>query len=313
MTVKEFYESKENVLNDLEKYISFYKNNETASDIINSGKKLKTCVKYLSSVHSNLLFKHICLILFISLLISMPFFVSNQKFGINIFVSTFGVLIVLTLFLCHIIKCISHRYVRFDKLNEDIKTRNIDAIKNNHEFVKTVTNKNKNINGTKIETFINNFYFNGKFLEFNEMYKNFSYYLKFDSIMQILHNMMNNIIDVCGNIYIKQNLNEDLYLDEILKTFGEKFFNSVFTKTTFCEDPKLNKFMGLFTCYYELYDVNKSERLLIDFDDLDESMKLNLDKYLKNYGLIGEQVVCILIAEYGLKLIERDSLLTKNS
>ena len=321
MTLEEFY-SKYNVFEKLVNYIGSYDNNDVAMKIAKADDVIDELRKKISKSTYHIIFKHFLLVIFIPLFIALPFLLISGKVCLNIFSTLLLVTITFTVFLVRLLRDSAKTNSRYSNFAEDIDTANIDGIKKNHQMVNKIVSDNNEVLQTCsndiIFKFINNYYFHGKYDEFNKTFDEYNFLADIWGTKAILLNMISDIESTCKNLYksLTNPDDENEFSEKIFKKFDDSFLRSVYEKTTFCNDPKLNKFMMLWVCYSYMRDIFKDDNNQVfisfnhyeSFDEIKNDYKPDesIEQRLNYYGVAGLQVVVSIIVDYGLKLIERD-------
>ena len=169
--------------------------------------------------------------------------------------------------------------------------------------------------------FINRYYFNGHFADFWNLFKEFNYYADIYGKQSIINAMFLDIQKTCGDIY--KNLtnpnDEHEFLEKIFKKFDDDFMNSVYDKTTFCDDFEINKYLVINECQKDLLKFDDDNKyfttLYLSFESLEEELKKSevkdTEKLYNTYGYIGLQIVETLIVFHGFDLMEKQKELMK--
>ncbi len=323
MTLKDFYETCDVAFNNLANFIKYYENNEIVKSVINSEKEIDKITTMVNSFATKIVIKHLLLIAFISIIFALPFKLISFNSFISVLIFTFVLLIIASIIVNKNLEKLSTKYSRFDKYAEDIKTANIDGIRENKTLNEQLISKVNNVctNNNFILNFIDRYYYNGHFADFWNSFKDLNYYADIYGKQAIINSMFLDIQKTCGDIY--KNLtkpdDEHEFLEKIIKKFDDDFMNTVYDKTTFCDDFKFNKFLVLNECRKDLLefdDGNKySTTLHLSFESLKDQLKESGVKdpeiTYNMYGYIGLQIVETLIVIHGLDLMNKQEELMK--
>lgn len=317
MTLMDFCKSKANLFGKLTDYLQSYENNNFAIKIRNSDEELRKFSKYNTKFIRIMYLKHILLEICIALIVTMPFSSMGIFYSLKVFLITLVILTIVSLLLLkHSINLFAKlSNTRFDKLNEDVEKADMDTLKQNYDGTKNtidmITNVTSSTKGPLIFRFVNSYYFNGRYFEYCKFMDDFAFAISISCRIQVLNNMFVDIKKRCMEIYKQSNNDETVFLKNVMSKFdSNSFFKSVFEKTIFCDNVKLNKYMVLWASTKILYpfcdkngefDFNNVVSLLNSCDTPEER--------LEAYGYIGAAIVMMMVVEHGLSQIELDEMI----